>query len=72
MNQYRTQQDKPPVIKVDKDKCIGCLICVNKFGCPSINFNEKDRKAFIDSTCRGCKVCIEVCPHDAIYEEIDS
>jgi indolepyruvate ferredoxin oxidoreductase alpha subunit len=72
MNQYRTQQTKPPVIKVDKDKCIGCLICVNKFGCPSINFNEKDRKAFIDSTCRGCKVCIEVCPHDAIYEEIDS
>ncbi|MFX0009649.1 MAG: indolepyruvate ferredoxin oxidoreductase subunit alpha [Candidatus Hermodarchaeota archaeon] len=72
MNQYRTQRIKPPTVKVDNEKCIGCLICVNKFGCPSINFIEEEQKAIIDeSSCRGCKVCIEVCPKDAIFEETE-
>lgn len=66
-NQYRKQGIKPPTIKVDPDKCIGCLICVNQFGCPAIMFDEEGKKAYIDqSTCRGCEVCIEVCPHNAI------
>jgi len=69
-NQYRQQGIKPPTIKVDSDKCIGCLICVNQFGCPAIMFNQEDKKAYIDqSTCRGCEVCIEVCNQNAIYKE---
>ena len=70
-NQYRQQGIKPPTIKVDSDKCIGCLICVNQFGCPAIMFNQEDKKAYIDqSTCRGCEVCIEVCPQNAIYKAV--
>lgn len=69
-NQYRQEGIKPPTIKVDSDKCIGCLICVNQFGCPAIMFNQEDKKAYIDqSTCRGCEVCIEVCPQNAINKE---
>ena len=71
MNQLRAKQIKPPTIKVNQEKCIGCLICVNKFGCPALNFDREIKKAFIDQvSCRGCKVCIEVCPQEAIYEEI--
>jgi len=72
-NRRRVQHIKPPIVKVDQDKCVGCLICVNKFGCPALNFDDSKKKVIIDqATCRGCKVCIEVCPQNAIYEEIES
>ena len=71
-NQFRAQQILPPSIAVDQEKCIGCMICINKFGCPALNFNEADKKVSIESSvCRGCKVCIDVCPQDAIFEEIE-
>ena len=70
MNEFRLKQIKPPTVKIDPEKCKGCLICVDKFGCPSIIFNEEKKKAHIEQeSCRGCKVCIDVCIHDAIYEE---
>jgi indolepyruvate ferredoxin oxidoreductase alpha subunit len=70
INQLRKQQITPPIIKVDPDKCIGCLICVNQFGCPAIMYDDINKKAMIDqSTCRGCEVCIEVCPQGAIFKE---
>jgi len=71
VNQMRAQEIIPPKILVDQEKCIGCLICVNRFGCPAINFDEDLKKASIDqNVCRGCKVCIEVCPQQAIIEEL--
>ncbi|MFW9882274.1 MAG: indolepyruvate ferredoxin oxidoreductase subunit alpha, partial [Candidatus Thorarchaeota archaeon] len=70
LNEFREKKIKSPVVKVDPDKCIGCLICVNKFGCPSIIFNEEEKKAHIQQdSCRGCEVCIDVCIHDAIFKE---
>ena len=73
LNEMRVQNVKPPRIKVDMDKCIGCQICTNQFGCPALNYDESSKKAFIDDlSCRGCKVCIEVCPQDAIFEENES
>lgn len=72
LNEYKSKQIIPPIVKIDPEKCKGCLICVNKFGCPSITFNEDEKKAIIEQeTCRGCKVCIDVCIHDAIYEEVE-
>ena len=70
VNEFRLKQLKPPTIKIDPVKCKGCFICIDKFGCPSIIFNEEEKKAHIEQeSCRGCKVCIDVCIHDAIYEE---
>lgn len=72
MNQMKAQHILPPVVKIDPEKCIGCFICVNKFGCPAITFDEVSNKATIDETfCRGCKVCIDICPQEAIYEELE-
>jgi indolepyruvate ferredoxin oxidoreductase alpha subunit len=69
-NEFRVKGIKPPIVKVDQEKCKGCLICVNQFGCPALTFDEQDRKASIDQEmCRGCSVCIDVCPHNAIYKE---
>jgi indolepyruvate ferredoxin oxidoreductase alpha subunit len=70
LNEYRLKQINPPSVKIDSKKCKSCLICVDKFGCPSIIFNEKKKKAYIEQeSCRGCKVCIDVCIHNAIFEE---
>ncbi|MFX1454026.1 MAG: indolepyruvate ferredoxin oxidoreductase subunit alpha [Promethearchaeota archaeon] len=70
MNELRSKQLKPPIVNIDPEKCKGCLICIDKFGCPSLIFDETQKKAFIEQeSCRGCKVCIDVCIHNAICEE---
>jgi indolepyruvate ferredoxin oxidoreductase alpha subunit len=70
IRQARAKKIKLPVIKVDPDKCIGCQLCFKKFGCPAINFNFEEKKAFINQNeCRSCKVCIDVCLQEAFYLE---
>jgi indolepyruvate ferredoxin oxidoreductase alpha subunit len=51
-------------LKVDKDKCKSCKMCL-KIGCPSISF--KDNKSVINPTlCVGCDLCKKLCKFDAI------
>jgi len=70
VSQLRKQQITLPVVKIDQEKCTGCLVCVNQFGCPAIMFDADNKKAYIDqSTCRRCETCIEVCPSKAICKE---
>ncbi len=57
-------------VKIDENKCNGCKVCTDKFQCPSIIFNEKEKKAYIDySTCNGCGVCVNICKFGAIQED---
>jgi len=60
-------------IKIDKDKCKGCLLCIsfcpkglikkskelNKLG---VNFVEFSRQAGELSECLGCMMCAVMCP----------
>ncbi|MBO5488428.1 MAG: indolepyruvate ferredoxin oxidoreductase subunit alpha [Eubacterium sp.] len=56
------KHNKP--LKVDKDKCVGCKMCM-KLGCPAISV--KNGKAVIDETlCVGCGVCTQMCRLDAL------
>ncbi len=56
-----------PPLKVDKDKCRSCKMCM-KIGCPAISL-DKNTKASIDFTqCVGCKVCKQLCRFDAITD----
>lgn len=49
---------------VDAEKCNGCKICIERFGCPA--FLWVDGKASVNETlCAGCGVCVEVCPYGA-------
>ncbi len=53
-----------PPLSVNKDKCVGCKMCM-KIGCPAISI--KDGKASIDFTqCVGCNVCTQMCKFSAI------
>lgn len=52
---------------IDPEKCEGCKQCV-KFGCPAIEFDEKNKCAVITALCSGCGVCAQICKFDAIQE----
>ncbi|WP_025209675.1 thiamine pyrophosphate-dependent enzyme [Hippea sp. KM1] len=54
-------------VYVDEAKCTGCKICINRFECPSLLFDEDTKKVTIDlSTCIKCGQCIYSCPYNAI------
>ncbi len=55
----------PRKVSLDPDRCDGCKICIDYFGCPAIRF--ADGKATIDqATCVECGMCVYVCKRGAI------
>ncbi len=55
-----------PLYIVDEDKCTGCGVCYDFFGCPAI-VPLSNGKAKIDpAMCTGCGVCAQICPFKAI------
>ena len=57
-----------PALNVCADKCRACKSCM-RLGCPAISMHNG--KAVIDATqCVGCGVCKQLCPFEAIKEDI--
>jgi indolepyruvate ferredoxin oxidoreductase alpha subunit len=51
------------------DECTGCKICIDRFECPGIGFDEEKEVAFINPLwCLDCGFCTSVCPTGAIVE----
>jgi indolepyruvate ferredoxin oxidoreductase, alpha subunit len=58
---------EPREVRVDPERCTGCMICINDFGCPAISFRKEEKKVTIDPLiCVGCGLCPDVCPKGAI------
>jgi indolepyruvate ferredoxin oxidoreductase alpha subunit len=57
----RQHKINPPYF-VDKDKCIGCKICLG-LGCPAISM-EGEKAVINELFCVGCGVCVELCPKE--------
>jgi Na+-translocating ferredoxin:NAD+ oxidoreductase RNF subunit RnfB len=52
------------MFKIDKEKCIGCAICIDY--CPIGAIIMKDDKAEINNQCTDCGDCVQACPQGAI------
>ena len=61
---------KPPVYRVNEEKCTACGICYTAFNCPAI-IRRADGKAMVDpALCTGCGVCAQICPFKA-FEPVE-
>ncbi|MCE5287590.1 MAG: indolepyruvate ferredoxin oxidoreductase subunit alpha [Pelosinus sp.] len=48
-----------------KENCVGCQTCICELGCPAMSI--QGGKVTIDQNlCNGCKLCVQVCPVQAI------
>ncbi|NJE43412.1 indolepyruvate ferredoxin oxidoreductase subunit alpha [Thermococcus sp. GR6] len=61
---------KWPLYQVNEEKCTGCKVCINAYGCPAIYWDAESGKAKVDPLmCWGCGGCAQVCPFDA-FEKV--
>lgn len=51
-------------VKMDKNKCTNCNICIEKSPCPAVSSILEGKKSRPD--CHACGRCIEVCPENAL------
>jgi len=54
-------------VRVEQDRCNGCMVCINDFGCPALVYDAAVGKVHIDEiSCVKCGLCINVCKRGAI------
>ncbi|WP_415930561.1 FAD-binding protein [Zhenpiania hominis] len=53
-------------INIDKEKCVGCSICIKS--CPFDAITVENKVAVIGSACTECGACIDKCPFEAIVK----
>jgi ferredoxin len=54
-------------IQYDKEKCIGCKLCLKVCPCGAIEFKEKEKKIKIYlARCCFCAQCNDICPSDCL------
>ena len=54
-------------IQYDKEKCIGCKLCMKVCPCEAIEFKEKEKKIKIYlARCCFCSQCNDICPTNCL------
>lgn len=58
---------EPREVAVDEERCKGCMVCINDFGCPSLVYDAETEKVHVEQlTCVKCGLCVKVCKFGAI------
>jgi indolepyruvate ferredoxin oxidoreductase alpha subunit len=63
-------RERPQTYEVDTETCNQCGACL-RLGCPAIAASENaagDKQPAINrNLCHGCRLCVQVCPQNAIF-----
>lgn len=67
----RKEKTLPYKMWIDHEKCKGedCYFCIGQFKCPSFNLDRETGKVLLGVDCPRCGVCVDICPHKAIFRE---
>ncbi len=57
------------IVKVDEDKCTGCLVCVEVCPYKAIWVDHVKMKVFKCELCGGSPFCVDLCPWNALTVE---
>ena len=52
-------------MRVDSEKCVGCLRCIRELGCPALSVSG-GRAVIDEDLCTGCGLCAKLCKPGAI------
>ncbi|MDK2870164.1 MAG: indolepyruvate ferredoxin oxidoreductase, alpha subunit [Pyrococcus sp.] len=70
IGQLRREGKQWPIYQVNEEKCTGCKVCINAYGCPAIYWDAEKKKARVDPLmCWGCGGCAQICPFGA-FEKV--
>lgn len=70
VRRMRGEGKRPVPYYIDQGICEGCGLCSRQFGCPAIEWREKEKKAeIVPHLCTGCGVCAQICPAEAILSK---
>ncbi len=68
----RREKKYPYSVSVDPAQCKGeaCGFCTKHFACPGLSFDmESETTRIVPESCAHCGVCVDICPHGAIFKE---
>ena len=60
---YAIERDKMGVVRIKKDRCVGCLGCVGFCSYLAMFYYEGCHEPF---KCTACGICVKACPEDAL------
>lgn len=64
--EYETGSWRATTPVVDQEECINCLLCWILCPDSSVDVKDEEMVGFHLRFCKGCGICAEICPVDAI------